>query len=77
MGGKHLTENDNFYPRPPWGGRRTFCPAATVTMLISIHALRGEGDASGLLVLSNIKISIHALRGEGDRYALPLVWSVL
>ena len=35
----------NFYPRPPWGGRRY--PGATYEIIkqISIHALRGEGDA--------------------------------
>ena len=42
-------------------------------MLISIHALRGEGDiffAGYDIILSGI--SIHALRGEGDNeYGLP------
>ena len=34
--------------------------------IISIHALRGEGDGnSGGADLANL-ISIHALRGEGD-----------
>ena len=33
---------------------------------ISIHALRGEGDASLLPLLRCLIISIHALRGEGD-----------
>ena len=33
---------------------------------ISIHALREEGDASGVAVVSGIGISIHALREEGD-----------
>ena len=37
-------------------------------MNISIHALRGEGDAEvGRKLLANF-ISIHALRGEGDPY---------
>ena len=38
-----------------------------VYQLISIHALRGEGDflASGIKQ-SRLIISIHALRGEGD-----------
>ena len=35
-------------------------------MLISIHALRGEGDIVDNIVDNNIVISIHALRGEGD-----------
>ncbi len=35
---------------------------------ISIHALRGEGDACGhCAVCEQHKISIHALRGEGDK----------
>ena len=34
---------------------------------ISIHALRGEGDATTRTILIiKIMISIHALRGEGD-----------
>ena len=71
-GGRHLPRcclrhYSDFNPRPPWGGR--LCQAALYRLIhiISIHALRGEGDkecghnggkASG--------ISIHALRGEGD-----------
>ena len=36
-------------------------------MMISIHALRGEGDAFSLLEFVPLyDISIHALRGEGD-----------
>src|SRR5699024_8641626 len=38
----------NFYPRPPWGGRRAWTISQSVRHKISIHALRGEGDASGL-----------------------------
>ena len=35
----------HFNPRPPWGGRlRTSISCGTRTA-ISIHALRGEGDA--------------------------------
>ncbi len=34
--------------------------------MISIHALRGEGDASELVEGAETTISIHALRGEGD-----------
>ena len=35
--------------------------------LISIHALRGEGDVTRSRKTNKIKkISIHALRGEGD-----------
>ena len=33
-----------FYPRPPWGGRRSMMVGAGRCLKISIHALRGEGD---------------------------------
>ena len=37
---------------------------------ISIHALRGEGDFGGSVVLKRQDgISIHALRGEGDVFS--------
>ena len=35
-------------------------------MLISIHALREEGDLRMAIALQHIFISIHALREEGD-----------
>ena len=35
-------------------------------IIISIHALRVEGDLFGLNVWCEYKISIHALRVEGD-----------
>ena len=34
--------------------------------MISIHALREEGDADVLYPLDHTRISIHALREEGD-----------
>ena len=34
--------------------------------LISIHALREEGDGMGRRAAKNLYISIHALREEGD-----------
>ena len=41
------TNDKNFYPRPPRGGRRgEFCRAGK-SYGISIHALREEGDCSG------------------------------
>ena len=36
--------NEDFYPRPPRGGRRRRCPMSIVNSIISIHALREEGD---------------------------------
>ena len=39
----------------------------STTRIISIHALRGEGDIESLLnAIFSVFISIHALRGEGD-----------
>ena len=36
----------NFYPRPPRGGRPVCFAAGRVSVSISIHALREEGDSS-------------------------------
>ena len=58
----------NFYPRPPWGGRLyPYFMGVVESVLISIHALRGEGDFDDLWSHSRPVISIHALRGEGDQ----------
>ena len=57
----------HFYPRPPRGGRRGPVRVGDLSDIISIHALREEGDASregGFAVFA--MISIHALREEGD-----------
>ena len=45
-------------------------PIQTRTEMISIHALRGEGDHGYCVLCHAIRISIHALRGEGDRLRL-------
>ena len=37
---------DNFYPRPPRGGRPILRSAVLAAKGISIHALREEGDAA-------------------------------
>ena len=37
----------DFYPRPPRGGRQSAIRADLCQILISIHALREEGDALG------------------------------
>ena len=55
-----------FYPRPPWGGRHVLEFVLRQREGISIHALRGEGDAVVDYVRIEREISIHALRGEGD-----------
>ena len=41
LGGRHKA---NFYPRPPRGGRRHIWKAKEACDIISIHALREEGD---------------------------------
>ena len=55
-----------FNPRPPCGGRHQFHRVDECGKLISIHALRGEGDYRKHWVAVYMQISIHALRGEGD-----------
>ena len=60
------TAPENFYPRPPRGGRPLQDVAQYMCCQISIHALREEGDALCVEISRNIYISIHALREEGD-----------
>ena len=55
-----------FYPRPPRGGRPVVNDPAEKPELISIHALREEGDFCAVNRRLQQRISIHALREEGD-----------
>ena len=56
-----------FYPRPPRGGRLDCETANSKPEIISIHALREEGDERKRdTLIEHIKISIHALREEDD-----------
>ena len=51
----------------PSVGRATVIAAGNILpRVISIHALRGEGDLIYFFISSYPVISIHALRGEGD-----------
>ena len=60
-------DKQDFYPRPPRGGRRP-CPSRCYPASeISIHALREEGDLMAQALIAAHDISIHALREEGDR----------
>ena len=58
---------ENFYPRPPRGGRPEVEYYNGFKGKISIHALREEGDVSSGDGVVAVGISIHALREEGDR----------
>ena len=58
----------DFYPRPPGGGRLSRCLFVFDNRKISIHALRVEGDKTDWHSLLRCNISIHALRVEGDLY---------
>ena len=59
----------NFYPRPPRGGRLAAAAGTARYGLISIHALREEGDVGTYAHLyPDYTISIHALREEGDMF---------
>ena len=60
----------DFYPRPPRGGRLDAGHMHAGGSVISIHALREEGDPDKNRIRRNGRISIHALREEGDgKYA--------
>ena len=62
----------DFYPRPPRGGRPAHVVGVDVPLLISIHALREEGDWNRAEPYARHKnISIHALREEGDAAVAP------
>ena len=63
----------NFYPRPPRGGRRFFASVNLQVQIISIHALREEGDpsASRSMACSSVFLSTPSarratLRGHPD-----------
>ena len=59
----------------PSVGRATF-NADTIRSIfgISIHALRGEGDAKiAIPIRKRGVISIHALRGEGDTITIDII----
>ena len=58
---------ENFYPRPPGGGRLGATLFRSLILTISIHALRVEGDLGFTTAMHLYGISIHALRVEGDR----------
>ena len=61
-----LTDMTNFYPRPPRGGRPLLVGIPPTVRVISIHALREEGDRGPDRAGGRREISIHALREEGD-----------
>ena len=58
--------SQDFYPRPPRGGRPLDSWHYGDNYAISIHALREEGDSKLLCMCHLLRISIHALREEGD-----------
>ena len=66
-GARSIWTQQNFYPRPPRGGRQEVFVLGEVTVSISIHALREEGDARSRAQGGRLEISIHALREEGDQ----------
>ena len=47
-------DTEDFYPRPPRGGRRDAVEAVAQLERISIHALREEGDKSPLAARSTL-----------------------
>ena len=63
---RKILARDDFYPRPPRGGRPILRSAVLAAKGISIHALREEGDHTTTKQEDKNHISIHALREEGD-----------
>ena len=77
-GAGSIRPQQNFYPRPPRGGRLTSALPSPQKAGISIHALREEGDQSRQRLRIAIFISIHALREEGDVVMrIIAAWSML
>ena len=56
----------NFYPRPPRGGRLSFCAVAGLRLLFLSTPSARRATSSLLPVITPLLISIHALREEGD-----------
>ena len=77
-GGRHQQtdsadcKTNDFYPRPPRGGRHHVPGVRHFLELISIHALREEGDAKAAYKWICWAISIHALREEGDLFTVAV-----
>ena len=70
-----IAKTADFYPRPPGGGRLDAETQNAYSGLISIHALRVEGDRVHTAIRSHPPISIHALRVEGDSCKISAVVS--
>ena len=65
-----------FQSTPSVGRATEFPRSGLIALLISIHALRGEGDDICYYIrLFSDHISIHALRGEGDKDFLR-IWLI-
>ena len=73
---RKILARDDFYPRPPRGGRPILRSAVLAAKGISIHALREEGDSTLLSWTLGLKISIHALREEGDTCLSSSCWPI-
>ena len=60
---------ENFYPRPPWGGRRRQSGACWPTPVYFYpRPPWGGRRADAVAPTLQSRISIHALRGEGDEF---------
>ena len=57
----------HFYPRPPRGGRPPFLILLTRNAIISIHALREEGDTQSRPALDNISLYFYPRPPRGGR----------
>ena len=66
------SENPNFNPRPPRGGRQWFGLPSLPRIHISIHAPREGGDITGNNFDIGAYISIHAPREGGDNHGFKV-----
>ena len=69
-------EIENFYPRPPRGGRLRNEVGGWRTKKISIHALREEGDVDNNAHASCLLIFLSTPSARRATYALPATYSV-
>ena len=73
--GKVCRDVNDFYPRPPRGGRRSPSPAlCTPSLFLSTPSAR-RATRQPALPMEEYEISIHALREEGDHHRRRLCGS--
>ena len=71
-----LHDIQDFYPRPPRGGRPIRYFVRTKRLVISIHALREEGDvdAGKATIMANLFLSTPSARRATFRHPCHQTW---